>query len=181
MTRTTLVVPYTGLPEYEAWRRKIGASFNGFMPAGCEALSRSLPRQFDWQAFAWVDTVKQALALRTVVEEAQPSAVTSGMREQDVDHQEKAVGYHFFRWNGNDASPEWEDATAKDPKTKDSWDKTLAKSMPLVSFWEQERWNVELAPCYHVETAGEEDEEDEDEDADREALTSLNAKFAADL
>lgn len=162
VTRTTLVIPYTGLPEREAWGFKIGVSFNGFMPAGCEALRLSLPRPFGWQAFAWVDEVKQALALKDMVKQAQPSAVTGGAeQQQDVGGQEKAVGYHFFRWNGNDASPEREDATARDPKAKESWDKTLAKTMPPVSFWEQERWVVELAPCYRVEPACEKEEEED--------------------
>jgi hypothetical protein len=178
VTRTTLVIPYTGLPEREAWGFKIGVSFNGFMPAGCEALRLSLPRPFGWQAFAWVDTVKQALALKDMVEQAQPSAVTGRGEQQDVGDQEKAVGYHFFRWNGNDASPEREDATTRDPKAKGSWDKTLAKTMPPDSFWEQERWDVKLAPCYRVEPASE-DEEEEDEDEESEALTGLNAEDAA--
>ena len=159
VTRTTLVVPYTGLPEYDTWRRKMLRKFKGFMPAGCEALRSSLPKPFRYQAFAWVDTAMQALALKDTVEWAWPSAV--GGEQQDVGEQENAVGYHFFRWNGNDAAPEWEDATTKDPKAKESWDETLAKTMPPVSFWEQERWDVELAPCYHVEPA-EEDEEDEE-------------------
>jgi len=161
VTRTTLVIPYTCLPEHEAWGREIGVSFNGFMPAGCQALRLSLPRPFGWQAFAWVDTVKQALALKDIVKQVQPLAVTGGSEQQYVGDQEKAVGYHFFRWNGNDASLEQEDATARDLKAKESWDKALAKTMPLVSFWEQERWGVELAPCYRVEPACK-DKEDED-------------------
>ena len=105
VTRTTLVIPYIGLPELEAWRHKIRVSLNGFIPAGYEAVRRSLPRLFMSQAFAWVDTVKQALALKDMIAQVQPSAVTRGGEEQDMGDQEKAVGYYFFRWNGNDASP----------------------------------------------------------------------------
>jgi hypothetical protein len=131
------------------------------MPAGCEALSRSLPRWFGWQAFAWVDTAKQALALKDMVGQPQQSAVADGGEKKDLGDQETAIGYHFSRWNGNDACPEREDATANDPRAKETWDKTLAKTMPPVSFWMQERWDVELAPCCHVEPVWADEEEEE--------------------
>jgi hypothetical protein len=163
MTRTILIVPYAGPPEYKILGRKILPKFKGFMPAGCEALRCSLPKAFRYQAFAWVDTAIEVLALADTVEQARPSAV--GGEQPDVGGQEKAaVGYHFFRWNGNDTAPELEDATTKDGKVKESWDKWLAKTMPPVSFWGQERWDVELAPCYRVEAAEEDDEDEKDEE-----------------
>lgn len=97
------------------------------------------------------------IALADTVEQARPSAVGG-------DQEKAAVGYHFFRWNGNDNAPELEDATTKDTKAKESWDRWLAKTMPPVSFWGQERWDVELAPCYHVEAAEEDDEDKEYEE-----------------
>ena len=82
----------------------------------------------------------------------------TGRDRPDVGDQEKAIGYYLFRWNGNDASPVREEATAKDPKAKKSWHEMMAKIMPPVLYWERERWNVKLAPSYHSEPAGEDEE-----------------------
>ena len=134
ITRTTLVIPYTGLSELKAWGCKIGILFNGFMPAGSEPLCLSLPRPFWGQAFAWVDMVKQALALKDMIEQTYPSAMTGGGKQQDAGDQEKAVGYHFFRWNGNDASPVQEDATAKDPRRRNRGTRCWQRLCPRLAF-----------------------------------------------
>ncbi|OTA62821.1 hypothetical protein K449DRAFT_433738 [Hypoxylon sp. EC38] len=43
----------------------------------------------------------------------------------------------------------------------ESWARTVAKVMPPVTSWEQECWNIQLAPCF---IAPEEDEREEEED-----------------
>lgn len=136
--------------------------FRGFMPAGCEKFRRSLPRAFPYQAFAWVDTARQALALKEAGERNAPLSSPSGEQRGVGDH-EKAVGYHFFRWNGNDAAPEREDAANVDPKAKESWEQMVAKMTPPVGTWEQERWDLELAPCYPVETFEDDQASSDDE------------------
>lgn len=37
------------------------------------------------------------------------------------------------------------------------WADMVAKAIPLAESWEQERWDIELAPCY-----GKDDEEEDD-------------------
>ncbi|KAK1762007.1 hypothetical protein QBC33DRAFT_614563 [Phialemonium atrogriseum] len=59
----------------------------------------------------------------------------------------QAVCYQFFRLNGNGASPEREEASARDPGAHELWAKTVAKAMPPVEAWKQERWDIEEAPC----------------------------------
>jgi hypothetical protein len=73
ITLTTLNIPYTGVPDRDAWRRALFDAFRGFMPKGCEDLRD--PPAFQWNAYAWVDDGQQE----------QPAAVeTGGSRGQAV-------------------------------------------------------------------------------------------------
>lgn len=163
ITRTALVVPYTEEPEYDDWRAQMLPKFNGFMPADCKELRHSLPKAFQFQSFAWVDTVRETLALREIDKEIQASIMGG---EEQGGKQHHAIGYHFFRWNGNDDAPNWEEVLAQDPKARESWDKTLAKIMPPVNAWGQERWDLKLALCYQVEVDEEEDTGGSGDDVD---------------
>lgn len=137
MTLTTFNIPYTGVPDCKAWRRALADAFGGFMPKGCEDL-RS-PPAFQWKAYAWVDDNHQE----------QPTAAETSRGQ--------AVCYQFFRWNGNGASPEREEASARDPGAHELWAKTVAKAMPPVEAWKQERWDIEVAPCCLDSETGEGD------------------------
>ncbi|KAI0456740.1 hypothetical protein F5B21DRAFT_502037 [Xylaria acuta] len=39
-----------------------------------------------------------------------------------------------------------EEASAKDPQLHGLWSETVAKAMPPVEAWDQERWDIERAP-----------------------------------
>lgn len=149
VTRTALVIPYSGLPEIKAWQTKMFRNFRGFIPAGCELFQRSLPQAFQYQAFAWVDTSRQELALQKDLDE---NSLVSAIGDdgQEFSGQEKAVGYHFFRWNGSDAAPEREDAANVDPAARESWKRMFAKMTPPVGTFVQERWDLEMASCYPI-------------------------------
>lgn len=142
ITLTILNIPYIGIPDRNAWGHAIFAAFGVFMPEGCDDLRG--PPVFQWNAYTWVDTVQ----------EEQTTALQTG--------QGQAACYLFFRWNGNGASPAREEASAKDPAARESWARAVAKAMPPVGSWDQERWDIEVAPCciYLDDT-----DEDGDDDA----------------
>ncbi|KAJ2965623.1 hypothetical protein NUW58_g10852 [Xylaria curta] len=62
------------------------------------------------------------------------------------------VWYQFRFWNGfGGATPEREEASANHPLAGESWAQTVAKVIPPVTSWEQERWDVQLVPVEVVE------------------------------
>lgn len=98
------------------------------MPKGCEDLRG--PPVFQFNAYAWADDHPQE----------RPEAMVDTSRGQ-------AMCYLLFRWNGNGATPEREEASVNEPGAHEWWAKAVAKAMPPVEAWEQERWDIEVAPC----------------------------------
>ncbi|KAM0264978.1 hypothetical protein ACHAQJ_000494 [Trichoderma viride] len=170
ITLTALVLPYTDVPNREPLRNAVKTAFKGFLPAGCEDLiprpvvnpnprqrlglyRERFPYMYSSTAWAWVDT-GDACADGDLIGEN-----NSG----------RTVLCEFRRWNGyNGATPEREEAQAKDPKAKESWAQVVANAMPPAVAWEQERWHLQDPP------AKEEDEEEEMEEEDAEYNRELN-------
>lgn len=120
---------------YNAGRHALHAAFRDFVPKGCRDLLG--PPGWSSQAFTWVD----------VDSAGSPSA---------------AVCYHLFRWNGNRSSTEREEVAVREPGSYESWKDVVAKATPPVVAWEQERWDIEVAPC-HVPPEESEEEPPEGE------------------
>ncbi|KAI0490349.1 hypothetical protein F4859DRAFT_6083 [Xylaria cf. heliscus] len=138
VTLTILAIPYTGVADRKSWRRALLEAFGAFLPMGCEHLRP--PPPFRRMAYTWVDNDQQG----------QPTAMeTDGS---------KAICYLLFRWNGNGAGPELEEASATAPGAYERWAETVAKVTPHIESWEQERWDIEAAPC-HLEPDYSDDEE----------------------
>lgn len=54
--------------------------------------------------------------------------------------------YLLFRWNANGANPEREAASVRELGAHEWWAKAVTKAMPSVESWEQERWDIVVAP-----------------------------------
>ncbi|KAI0443518.1 hypothetical protein F4803DRAFT_306163 [Xylaria telfairii] len=139
ITLTILTIPYTGVADRKSWRRVLLEAFGAFLPMGCSHLRP--PPPFRWMAYTWIDNYQQA----------QPTAVEAGRKQ--------AVCYLFFRWNGNGAGPQLEEASVRAPAAYDLWAATVAKATPPVESWEQERWDIEVAPCHLEPDFGDDEEE----------------------
>lgn len=61
--------------------------------------------------------------------------------------QEVICKFHLWspKWG---ASPELEEASVTDPQARESWKEEVAKVMPPVMAWVQERWDIRKLPCF---------------------------------
>lgn len=138
ITVTTLTMSNGGCPDHEVMRHALDTALGGFVPADCEDLRG--PPMFRWDAMAWED---------------------GGQEDALSGNNGKVAYYLFFRWNGNGASAEREQASASNPEAKESWANALTRAMPPFEAWEQERWDIQVAPCFLCSDDGV-DEEEED-------------------
>ncbi|KAK6957470.1 hypothetical protein Daesc_000256 [Daldinia eschscholtzii] len=148
MTITILAIPYTGDTIPNSWSSTIYNTFSQFLPRGCEDLRVQWPdsRMHFWTAWAWVDT------------ELSQQQVAAGKESG------QALLCEFRRWNGyHGATPELEETLAKSPQARESWAQTVAKVTPPVTAWDQERWDIRLAPQFIKPEQEEEEQEDEEE------------------
>ncbi|KAI1470385.1 uncharacterized protein F4812DRAFT_417327, partial [Daldinia caldariorum] len=165
VTLTILAIPYTGDPVPEPWASAVHSTFDQFLPEGCEDLSAQWPgaRMHFWTAWAWVDG-----GIPQQQEGGEEENVAAGKKKKKKKKKsDQAFLCEFRRWNGyHGATPELEEFLAKSPRARQSWAETVAKVMPPVTAWDQERWDVRLMPDYI--SLGEDEEEEEEEDLDEE-------------
>ncbi|KAI2606574.1 hypothetical protein GGR54DRAFT_438095 [Hypoxylon sp. NC1633] len=110
------------------------------MPRGCEDLLAQWPLRLStpfwpawtsWTAWAWVD--------REPLQIGQQMATAGNETDQ-------AIMCEFRRWDGyRGATPEREEALAQNPLARGSWTQEVAKVMPPVTDWAQERWDIQIA------------------------------------
>lgn len=63
--------------------------------------------------------------------------------------QGRTVFCHFFPWPARlGGTPEHEEASARDPQARESWNRAMARVMPPATAWVQERWDIRDIPCY---------------------------------
>ena len=79
------------------------------------------------------------------------------------------------------ATPEREEASTKSQLARGSWVQMAEKLMPSVSAWEQERWDIQLAPCFIVPEEEEEDQNEEDMDEEKTRLQQNFKEFAKEF
>ncbi|KAI0181023.1 hypothetical protein GGR52DRAFT_567271 [Hypoxylon sp. FL1284] len=139
VTVTALAMPHVT----QSWHDDVRNALGQFVPAGCEdLLSSGVPLRF-WTGWGWVDT-------------------QNGGNNGDTG---PFIFCEFRRWDGyGGATPEREEAAANSPLAKESWARTVAKLMPPVTAWEQERWDTKLAPSFIYP---DDDDEDEDEEVEK--------------
>ena len=161
ITLTALAMPYTGDPAPESWRTAVYSALSDFVPKGCEDLREQWPptRMHFWTAWAWVDG--------NIWQPERRVATAEGEGDQSILCQ-------FRRWNGySGATPEREEASAVSALARESWAERVATVMPPVTAWEQERWDIRLAPM------APEEEEEEGNEEDAEFERKLNEFVAA--
>lgn len=145
ITLTKLIIPHNTMDvtsERQEWRRVLIRAFSGFLPEGCGDVA--VLQAYRWQAIAWGEQIQQG--------ESSASNSSHGGETE-------AIAYHLFRWNGNGAGPELEETLAQDPAARESWVDVVTATMPPVASWDQERWDIEIAPCC-IDSSGDEDDEE---------------------
>ncbi|KAK3689190.1 hypothetical protein B0T22DRAFT_513368 [Podospora appendiculata] len=158
MTLTKLYSAYdaSATPDHFAWRNDLGNAFGRWMSPGCEDLAGPPVYQFNAAAYVDGDADGQRQDLPG------PPAVVTGHTRGDSS-QKIAVCYRFFRWNAHGATAEREEASFALPGSSEMWAARIARSMPPIVAWEQERWDIEVAPGCIDSHPNTEDEEEEEE------------------
>lgn len=103
--------------------------FGNFVPADCEDLRG--PAVLQRLSCAYSDPLEQPL----------PHPRTTGPVRG-------YVYYIFFRWIGGGATPERENASAHNPKARESWANKVLSITPPVKAWEQQRWHIRALPGF---------------------------------
>ncbi|KAI0837651.1 hypothetical protein F5Y06DRAFT_70979 [Hypoxylon sp. FL0890] len=150
ITLTAFALPYTACPIPEPWRDAVYGTFSNFLPTGCEELRswRRVKIEY-WSQWAWVDSGLSQL---------EQQAAAAGNKSY------RTVLCQFRRWNGSGgATRELEEASAKSPLARESWAREVAKVMPPVTAWEQQRWDIQSPPAREEEEEGMDCECEEDQ------------------
>lgn len=161
ITITAFALPSTSTPILQSWYSTVFNAFAHFLPKGCQDLCGHNSRMHFWASWAWV--------VSDDIWQQEEQRVESG--DNDGGHQ--TVLCEFRRWNGySGATPEREEESAKNTLAKESWAQRSASVMPPVTAWEQERWDVQLAPRKV--------EEDEEPEFERNLAAFLDQQLGRD-
>jgi hypothetical protein len=161
VTFNAFLVPRKGDgPTEWAWYEAVRAVFGGgFQPRGSEFIRG---RGMRWQQYmktwfwaleedGWVDRKFGKLEEQTQDQDQDPE-----------DGRGRTVIYEFHLWPSKwGATPEHEEASAADPQARESWKEAVAKVMPPVTAWVQERWDIQKMPYLEPEEDEEEEEVEE--------------------
>ncbi|KAK3306282.1 uncharacterized protein B0T15DRAFT_551952 [Chaetomium strumarium] len=132
-------VPSTGWPPYKALREVFGS----FQPRGSEFIRGHGARWgARWQQYktTWFWVL------------AEDGWVESKFGKKSEPDQDRTVICEFHRWPREwGVTPEHEEASAADPQARESWNEAVAKVMPPVTAWVQERWDIRKVPLFDPE------------------------------
>lgn len=150
LTITAFSVPQkSDYSQMWTWYKSIREVFKFFLPRCSESIQ--WPLGFCWQymtVWFWVAN-----------EDGWVERTFGKMGEEG-----RTVICEFRLWpKENGFTPELEDAAAKDPVARASWDQAVAKVMPPVMAWKQERWDVRTVPGFPPD----EDLEEETEESEK--------------
>lgn len=89
------------------------------------------------------------------------------IEENEEGNNGRTILCEFRHWTGvYGVTPELEEVSAKDPLARESWVQAVAKVMPPVTAWEQERWDIRVVPSFESPEEDEDEAEEEEEDAE---------------
>ena len=122
------------------WYESLRAVFGCFQPRGSEFIrGHGLRWQTHMTTWFW------ALAEDGWVE----SKFGKLEQAQGDAQQGRTVICEFHLWpRAWGATPEHEEASATDPQARESWNEAVAKVMPPVTAWVQERWDIRNVPRF---------------------------------
>ncbi|ETS73387.1 hypothetical protein PFICI_14992 [Pestalotiopsis fici W106-1] len=121
------------------WYQRLKEVLGCFLPRGFEFV-KWRPR-FSWQYLTlWF----------WVVSEDQWIEKAFGKLEnpQGEESQGRTIICEFHVWPIQGADLEQENALATDPQTRESWSESVARVMPPVTAWQQERWDARQVPRF---------------------------------
>ncbi|KAI1172562.1 hypothetical protein F4777DRAFT_507889 [Nemania sp. FL0916] len=133
LTLTALMIPHRDNSLKWTWLEVVLDAFDWFRPHGCEIIGRGRYGPLRARALAtwfwvlnedaWVDK-------------------TFGQAEQTEDGEiARTILCELRPWNGTwDATPELEEVSSQNPLARVSWNQAVARVMPPVTAWVQERW-----------------------------------------
>ncbi|KAK3317419.1 hypothetical protein B0T19DRAFT_291536 [Cercophora scortea] len=162
VTLTKLYFTYESdtTPDHDVWRGDLAKAFARWMPPGSNLVAG--PPAWSWTAIAYVDDDGRQ-------QELPPSlAATMATAAGSSAGQSIAACYDFFRWNAYGATPEHEEASFAQLGTREAWANQIAQAMPPIVAWEQERWDVEVAPPV-IDFDTEEGDQGSDEESNQES------------
>ncbi|KAI3317159.1 hypothetical protein HD806DRAFT_515834 [Xylariaceae sp. AK1471] len=149
VTLTAFSMPAADESTERSWHDKVREAFR-FFPRGSESIR--LHRNFVWQHYTvwFLVTGEDGWVRDNFV------SVEGGKAQQE---QGRTILCEFRLWpSWMDVTLELEEALAKDPQAKASWEEAAAKVMPPVTAWEQERWDIRKIPRFEPPVEPEEDE-----------------------
>ncbi len=144
VTLNAFLVPHKGdLSATNPWYKSLRAVLGRFQPRGSEFIEERISP--GWQRFT--TTWFWALAEDGWVE----SKFGKSEQSQRDTQQGRTIICEFHLWSREwGATPEHEEASATDPQARESWNEAVAKVMPPVTAWVQERWDICDVPRFHA-------------------------------
>ena len=141
VTFNAFLVPRKG--DYSTmwtWYESLRAVLGSFQPRGSEFIEG---HGFQWQKY--MTTWFWALA-----EDGWVKSKFGKLEQTQEDIQGRTIICEFHLWPRKwGATPEHEEASATDPQARESWNEAVAKVMPPVTAWVQERWDIREVPRFH--------------------------------
>jgi hypothetical protein len=144
VTLNTFLIPHKGgdASTKRTWYESVREVLGRFQPRGSEFIRGS---GLHWQRY--MTTWFWALAEDGWVES---KFGNSEQTQDDIDMQGRSVLCEFHLWPQKyGATPEQEEASAADPQARESWKEAVARVMPPVTAWVQERWDILEVPRFY--------------------------------
>ncbi|KAI1812915.1 hypothetical protein GGS20DRAFT_587017 [Poronia punctata] len=136
VTLTAFSMPAADEATERSWHDKVTEAFR-FFPRGSESIR--LHRNFAWQHYTvWFSVIGEDGWVRDNFVNAEGGKAKG-----------RTILCEFRLWPSRmDVTPELEEALAKDAQAKASWEESAAKTMPPVTAWKQERWDIREIPRF---------------------------------
>ncbi|KAI0205633.1 hypothetical protein F4808DRAFT_409744 [Astrocystis sublimbata] len=138
VTLTAFSMPAADKSTERGWQEKVRDAFR-FFPRGSESIR--LHRNFRWQHYT--------IWFMVTGEDGWARDKFASVEGESKQEQDRAILCEFRLWPSRmDVTPELEEALAKDPQAKATWEEAAATVMPPVTAWEQERWDIWKIPRF---------------------------------
>lgn len=140
VTFNAFLVPRKGdWPTMWTWYESLREVLGCFYPRGFEFIADLV--QWEQYTTTW---------FWTLAEDGWVESKFGKLEQAQEDTQCRTVICEFHLWSGEwGPTPEHEEASATDPQARESWNEAVAKVMPPVTAWVQERWDIRRVPRHY--------------------------------